>query len=193
MHFLWRNERKSTKRYAGLLVCVVGHRHCCVVSQSSIFMCCMQVHGVNSIVEETPEFVAERVAAMRSELAKFSVTKRRAFDRAIFLKPRLEKDTKLYLLFLRSERFDPISAAQKLCLHFDHKLELFGEVNLPKEITLDDLDEDDLEIFQTGCQLVLPHKDRSGRTIQIISIPRMKFKHWKNMVSDNYRTVSRSG
>lgn len=138
---------------------------------------------MNSVQEETPEFIQERVAEVKMELSKFSVTKRRAFDRAIFLKPGLENDVNLYLLFLRSTNYDGNTAAHKLCLHFDHKLELFGEAKLPKKITLDDLDEDDKAVFQTGCQIILPQKDRSGRTIQIINIPRMSFKHWKNQVS----------
>ncbi len=136
-------------------------------------------------MEETPEFIADRIRAIKAELSRYPVTKRRSFDRACFLKPSLENDWKLYLLFLRAERFDEVAAAVKLCLHFDHKWELFGEAKLPKTITLDDLDEDDMEVFQTGSHVILPKKDRAGRGVGLINLPPMRFRHWKNQVCSN--------
>jgi len=38
--------------------------------------------------------------------------KRQAYDRAVFLRPMLERDDKLHLMFLRAQRFDPCKAAQ---------------------------------------------------------------------------------
>lgn len=137
---------------------------------------------MNEIAEESPEFIAERIKAIRAELGRFPISKRRAFDRAVFLKPALEHDEKLYLLFLRAERFDEVAAAKKLCLHFDHKLELFGEVKLPKKITLDDMDEDDMACFYAGSYVILPKKDRAGRSVGLINLPRIKFRDWKNQV-----------
>lgn len=134
-------------------------------------------------MEETPQFVAERVQAIKDELAKYPLTKRRAFDRACFLKPSLGNDEKLYLLFLRAERFDEVAAARKLCLHFDHKMELFGEGKLAKKITLDDLDADDMATFRTSSFVILPKKDRAGRRVGVINLPPMKFKSWQNQVS----------
>ena len=121
---------------------------------------------------------------MKAELARYAVPKRRAFDRALFLKPSLENDEKLYLLFLRADRFDEVAAAKKLCLHFDHKLELFGEAKLTKTITLDDMDEDDMACFYAGSQIILPKKDRAGRSVDLINLPRMTFRHWKNQVGN---------
>jgi hypothetical protein len=137
---------------------------------------------VNEIEEETREFIEERIRAIKAELSKYPMPKRRAFDRACFLKPTLETDDKLFLMFLRAERFDEVAAARKLCLHFDHKMELFGEAKLPKTITLEDLDDDDLAVFKTGSYIILPKKDRSGRQPQLLNLPRMSFKNWKNQV-----------
>jgi hypothetical protein len=141
-----------------------------------------QVHGVNDVFQETPEFVADRIRAIKEELTKYPLSKRRAFDRACFLKPSLGNDEKVYLLFLRAERFDVPPAARKLCLHFEHKWELFGEAKLPKNITLDDLDEDDMAALRTGSYIILPKKDRAGRRVGVINLPPMQFKHWKNQV-----------
>jgi hypothetical protein len=85
-------------------------------------------------------------------------------------------------LFLRAERFEVQPAAKKLCLHFDHKWELFGEAKLPKKITLDDLDEDDIAVIRSGSYIILPKKDRAGRRIGVINLPPMHHKHWKNQV-----------
>ena len=137
-------------------------------------------------MEETPEFIADRIQALKAELARYPVSKRRSFDRACFLRPSLEMDKKLYLLFLRAERFDEVAAARKLCLHFDHKMALFGEAKLPKAITLDDLDEDDMAVFQTGSYVILPKKDRAGRGVGLMNIPAMKYRHWKNQASPQF-------
>lgn len=142
----------------------------------------LKVHGVNAIPDETPAFVKERIEATKAVMSKLPMSKRRAFDRAVFLKPGLEKDDKLYLLFLRAERFDPVAAARKLTLHFEHKLELFGEAKLPKKITLDDMDPDDLEVFRTGSHIILTKRDRAGRKVNLIDLTRISFKHWKNQV-----------
>jgi len=147
------------------------------------FLSISKVHGVNEIQEETPSFLAGRIEALKTELSKYPMTKRRSFDRACFLRPTLENDEKLFLIFLRGTRFDVKAAARLLCIHFDHKLELFGEAKLPKTITLEDLDDDDLEVFKTGSYIIVPKKDRSGRQPQLINLSRMKYKHWKNQVS----------
>ena len=148
---------------------------------------------MNKVLAESKTFVKERIAAMKAELLKYPVAKRRSFDRACFLRPTLENDDKLFLMFLRSERFDELAAARKLCLHFDHKLELFGAAKLPKTMTLEDLDEDDLEVFKTGSYIILPKKDRSGRQPQLLNLPRLKFKDWRNQVRNRSSIQTHSG
>eukprot|EP00934_Nitzschia_sp_Nitz4_P009394 Nitzschia sp. Nitz4//scaffold63_size106090//69156//70835//NITZ4_004398-RA/size106090-augustus-gene-0.160-mRNA-1//1//CDS//3329555999//9384//frame0 len=140
-----------------------------------------EVHGIQAIAEEDPTFVEKSIAVLKKEIAKLPSSKRRAFERASFLKPGLDQDEQLYLLFLRGDRFDAVKAAAKLCAHFEHKLELFGEAKLPKKITLDDLDEDDMACFQKGS-LIFLGKDRSGRAVDLINPMRMEYKHWKNQV-----------
>ena len=73
------------------------------------------------------------------------------------------------------------------------KLELFGAAKLPKTMTLEDLDEDDLEVFKTGSYIILPKKDRSGRQPQLLNLPRLKFKDWRNQVRNRSSIQTHSG
>ena len=73
-----------------------------------------EVHGVADLVEETPELITASLKSMGEELAKVPKKNRKALDRAIFLRPCLPSDDKFHVMFLRSERFDPIQAAAKM-------------------------------------------------------------------------------
>ena len=67
--------------------------------------------------------------------------------------------------------------------HFEFKRELFGDDKLVKDITLDDMDEDDLDAFATASLIPLKERDQSGRTVLWHSPPHFRTKHWKNYVS----------
>lgn len=140
------------------------------------------LHGVSGFMQETPEIVEMAIQKMKVELSLMPIRKRKSLDRAIFLCPTIERDEKLMLRFLRGERFDPKKAAMKMCIHFDHKAELFPLEKLPCRITLDDLSEDDMFSFRTGTFQPLPTKDQAGRTVLVIDISKLDYKHWKNQV-----------
>eukprot|EP00980_Cylindrotheca_fusiformis_P012662 scaffold3098_cov158-Cylindrotheca_fusiformis.AAC.1 len=82
-------------------------------------------------------------------------------------------DRDFRIMFLRANRYasngqnryDPKKAAKQMKNFFDTKHLLFGEDKLVKEITLDDLDEDDKRGLQRGSIQVLPVRDRAGRLI----------------------------
>jgi len=97
------------------------------------------IHGVSDIIEETPEFVKEKIIEMREELNKLSSRKRHAWDRASFLRPSLSEDERLYLMCLRARRFRPDDAASLLAAYYGAKLDLFGENLLPHRITWNDV------------------------------------------------------
>ena len=62
-----------------------------------------------------------------------------------------------------SESFDPCNAASRMVRFFDEKCELFGADKLTKDITLEDLDPDDIITLENGFYQVLPEKDCVGR------------------------------
>jgi hypothetical protein len=141
-----------------------------------------EVHGVAKLQEETSQFVEACLKDLRDEISKLSRGKRRALDRAFFLRPTLPNERVFLLMFLRADRYNARNAAHRMALYFTSKLELFGDNLLAKEITLEDLDEDDIECVNMGSVNILREKDRSRRTITFIALMHMKYKHWKNQV-----------
>lgn len=152
-----------------------------VVEREKVFE---DVHGVAPIQEETPYLIASRLKELQQELVKIPKSQRRALDRALFLRPSLEYDKKFRLMFLRAVSYDAQEAARRMCKHFQDKLELFGEEKLAKRITLDDMDADDMEAGSTGSVLVLPEKDRAGRTVLFTNMKLCRYKRSKNQVRD---------
>lgn len=142
-----------------------------------------EIHGVEDAVEETPEFLAQCLADMRIALEKVPRRKRKSYDHALFLRPSLEWDEKLHLLFLRANRFDVPLSALKLCRHFDHKLELFGESKLVEKITLSDLSEKELRRMSEGGDQFLNQRDRSGRLIRFLNSSRQFPEDWHDWKS----------
>jgi hypothetical protein len=79
------------------------------------------------------------------------------------------------LMFLRANaydskethRYDPKRAAQQMKNFFDTKQMLFGNEKLVKDITLDDLDDDDKQGLERGSLQLLPVRDRAGRWIVV--------------------------
>mmetsp|Transcript_23288 Transcript_23288/g.43243 ORF Transcript_23288/g.43243 Transcript_23288/m.43243 type:complete len:245 (+) Transcript_23288:151-885(+) len=79
-------------------------------------------------------------------------------------------------IFLKStESGKPYEAARKMLSFFDHKLELFGKDALCRQITISDLDEDDLECLEFGFIQYIG-KDSVGRTMTGIFPSQFKYK-----------------
>ena len=75
--------------------------------------------------------------------------------------------------FLRAEKFYPQKAATRMVRFFEEKLAIFPPDKLTKDITMDDLDEGDLNYLKCGVFQLVPLKDRSGRHI-IMTLPKLK-------------------
>lgn len=69
------------------------------------------------------------------------------------------------LKFLRTEKFDAHLAAVRMALHFEEKLDLFGEEKLAREIVQSDLDEDDMATLSSGYLQVLNSLDFGERKV----------------------------
>ena len=148
-----------------------------------------EIHGVSTFPEETPEQLTQAFEKLAEELANIPRLKRKALDRAIFLKPSLEQDSSFQLMFLRADRFDAAKAAERLAKYFENKLVLFGEEKLVRKISYDDLDEDDLEVLNTGSFQVLPKKDRAGRKMFFWDPKSFRYKALPNFVRINHLSV----
>jgi hypothetical protein len=122
-----------------------------------------ELHGVARVVEETPEFVAQRLQALDQALREIS--SKPAYDQAESICHEYVNAPKFRLMFLRAEYFDPKKAAIRLVKFMEGKLKYFGPRALARPVFLSDLDEDDKETVRSGALQILPVRDRSGRAV----------------------------
>jgi hypothetical protein len=121
------------------------------------------IHGVGERIEEPPELVRESMAKMENEIS--SIHNKSAYLEAKMQSPAYVDDVNFKLKFLRAHRFDPKAAAECLASFFESKRDLFGPQNLIKDITLDDLDGDDMDLLMRGGYQLLPLRDSAGRLV----------------------------
>lgn len=141
-----------------------------------------EIHGVAPEPKETKESREILLKEMREEIRNVPVKKKTAYTRAAFLRPTLENDDAFMLRFLRAERYDPKKAALKVCIHFEHKLEIFAPEMLPRRITVFDLTEEDIDEMRNGGSHPLKCKDRTGRAVHLIQLQKANPKNWKSQV-----------
>ena len=138
-----------------------------------------EIHGVgNTVIDETVDRVLEALKSLREDYLSSNHSphlsnqnppslpvKRDAYDRAVFLRPNLEKDDKFHLMFLRAQRFNPRMAAHHMFLYFENKRVLFGDELLTQKITLKDLTDHEVGLVRDGVSQLLSGRERTGRGI----------------------------
>jgi len=98
------------------------------------------IHGVGDVIEETATFIHDKIELMQEALAQLrSPGKLDAWERAIFLRPSLEQDRKIHLMFLRACKFQPNDAAILMAAYYREKRILFGDDLLIHRITWNDV------------------------------------------------------
>lgn len=113
---------------------------------------------------EPDDLVEEALKDLVDEIEKIPSDQKRALEKAI----QMSKDyvsRNFRLKFLRAEKFDAHLAAVRMALHFEEKLELFGEDKLVREIIQSDLDEDDMASLSSGYIQVLNALDMGERKV----------------------------
>jgi hypothetical protein len=88
------------------------------------------------------------------------------------------------LKFLRANKYEPAQAAEQIIKFFDMKLMLFGRDKLAKDITLDDLDEDDQNCLKNGSNQVL--RTTNNRHILLCFPGLRRFKILRNELRAKY-------
>mmetsp|Transcript_7397 Transcript_7397/g.11691 ORF Transcript_7397/g.11691 Transcript_7397/m.11691 type:complete len:609 (+) Transcript_7397:904-2730(+) len=83
--------------------------------------------------------------------------------------------------FLRADEYDPVKAAERMGYYFDMRLQYFCRLTakhhndecacIVRDLTIDDLTEDDLKYWRTGFYQVCREKDRAGRIVCIVFLP----------------------
>ena len=145
------------------------------------------IHGVSRFAEETPELVESKLIELDDAIDKMYKKKKISYDRALFLSPTRVRDKKFRIMFLRADLWDVQKAARRLVKHFEYKSVLFGADKIVKTITMNDLDEDDMESLLTGSFQFAKSKDRAGRTVLLVTQSAYKFKSWINQVRRTLR------
>ena len=88
-----------------------------------------------------------------------------AIQKAMQMDSSYVQDRKLRISFLKSEQYNPSSAAEKMVNFFECKKELFGVDKLCKTITLEDLNKEDMEALQDLGIYHIPVPDKYGRHV----------------------------
>ena len=92
------------------------------------------------------------------------------------------EDPNFRLRFLRCEQYDAEKAANHFLRFFNLKLRLFGKSKLTQDILLQDLGEDGMYTLETGFMQFCPLRDRAGRKVLTIFIPRKKYRTLQTLV-----------
>jgi hypothetical protein len=128
--------------------------------------CYHDIHGVSDAIDETPEFVQEKLKELDDELGRApSWNNKAAYLQAEADDPEFVRCTKLRLKFLRTYAFDVKKAASHLLRFFEQKLLTFGRELLTKDIKLSDMDANDIRCLESGKYQLVPQRDRAGRKL----------------------------
>ena len=121
------------------------------------------IHGVSDEINETPDLVAESHRQLDLEIEK--IKEKSAYDLACSIDRKYVMDKDLRIRFLRSTLFDAKAAATKMVQFFEMKRDLFGQGELARDITQNDLSNEDLTDLYNGQHQLLPVRDSAGRGV----------------------------
>ena len=145
------------------------------------------VHGIPIDEEEDPMQLLTWLDSMDCHL---QTIKQQATAYELAKARSREYVQKMRIMFLRSDRYQPKDAAERMARFFELKKRLFGVESLTKDITLDDFDSDDLDTLNCGCVQVSPLTDMAGRQIVLFFQKYKAYKTPENYVREKERGVS---
>ncbi|CAJ1932734.1 unnamed protein product [Cylindrotheca closterium] len=141
------------------------------------------LHGVDGTLPEDKDFVEIALQELDNHLIR--IKHGSVYETAEKMDPKYAGSRAFRIMFLRGNRYDAKAAADQTLRFFAQKQKLFGTEKLVKEITIDDLDEDDRACLRTGC-IQIAGKDRSDRHI-ILQVPGLRsFKILQNELRVRY-------
>lgn len=96
-----------------------------------------------------------------------------AYELAEKINPTYTANRDLRMMFLRSNDYNPVAAAEQMLKFFDIKQSLFGKAKLSRQITIDDLDDGVKRCLQAGYTQFMEPKDAVSRQI-LLFLPGLK-------------------
>ena len=135
------------------------------------------LHGVENQIAEEEALVESAIQDLEFHLSR--IKRGSVYETAKHMDPAYVQQKSFQLMFLRCNQYDGKAAANQMLLFFKAKRDLFGIKKLVREITIEDLDEDDRASLKAGwVQFV--GKDRSGRAVYM-HLPGLRaFKELRN-------------
>jgi len=123
------------------------------------------LHGVANKGAEEETFIDASLEQLDLQLAQIK-TRSSVYEMAEQMNPSYVKARAFRVMFLRANLYDVTAAADNIIGFFEMKRQLFGDKKLVKDITLEDLDEDDIAALKSGF-VQRAGKDRAGRVINV--------------------------
>ena len=134
----------------------------------------LDIHGFDEKIneKETSPYVNEKLAELQQHLDR--ITQKEAYNLALQLNSNYVCSRSFRLMFLRCERFNVQAAAEMMVLHFEEKLQLFGNGDiLAREILQSDLSPKERVVLDTGLLQLMKQRDAAGRTVLLVVTSRV--------------------
>lgn len=120
------------------------------------------LHGVDRDIAEEGTFFDNALKELDSHLVRQKAGT--VYETAETMSADYVSHRAFRIMFLRSNRYDAKAAADRMLGFFEMKQKIFGNEKLVKDITIDDLDEDDRACLRSGWTQ-LCGRDKSGRMV----------------------------
>ncbi len=142
------------------------------------------VHGVGTNGQEDPMLLQAGLLQLQHHLD--SMKRGTVYEVAESLDSNYVHEHNFRLMFLRADRYNPKEAAERMIRFFDLKKNLFGTEKLVKNITMEDLSDDDMETLRSGYMQLPSFWDMAGRTLLVGMLKLRKMKSEMNAVRLTY-------
>ena len=123
------------------------------------------IHCVPDEDEETPKLIEESLSEMEEEIQK---KKTYVYEMAEGQCKEFVTDRDFRLMFLRADFFNVKAATKRFMKFLQQKLMYFGQEKLTKDIEWSDLNQEDVDVLESGFWHVQHQPDRSNRPIVVV-------------------------
>lgn len=120
------------------------------------------VHCVGGDLEETPEVVDQALEDFEQAVQQ---NHNLAYKMAIKQNRAHVEDTSFRLKFLRATGYDIDESVARMMSFLRYKAKYFGNDKVARDITIDDLDEEDMALLRKTPYHIQKGRDRNGRVI----------------------------
>lgn len=140
------------------------------------------LHCVGEELKETPEMVEQALVEFEQVVQE---EKTNVYEMAIQQNQSFVQEPSFRLTFLRSNLYDVRQSVRKMMNLLRYKALYFGNDKIGRDITLDDLNEDDMELMLSGLYHIQEGRDRTGRIVVYLFSHLMGHCRADTVVRDN--------